>query len=189
MPPLTRITGVALLALLGATALYAQTPTSVQPVEYGPQGALVVIDDVRFGTQLRISDRHLALLDVRSITVMEPAAAMRLYGDSARRGAVVVQTGPESASPRAATPSRSPGVAPRIAPKELAPVAAWLELPPEKRPLLIVDGRPIGDPGTVQFDPDRIEAIEVVKGAAATELWGPLGGNGIVIVKSRPSGR
>lgn len=47
----------------------------------------------------------------------------------------------------------------------------------------MLDGRVLEDGAPVQqIDPDRIDSIEVLKGAAAVERYGPRAANGVVLI-------
>lgn len=51
-------------------------------------------------------------------------------------------------------------------------------------PLLVLDGVPV-EKLDVNFNPDNVEAITVLKDAAATSLYGSMAANGIIIIESR----
>jgi TonB-dependent SusC/RagA subfamily outer membrane receptor len=62
-------------------------------------------------------------------------------------------------------------------------------LPLASRPLFVVDGvvQPRKDSGNAIPDvsPDRIDRIEVLKGVAATSLYGTDGANGVILVYTK----
>jgi len=55
-------------------------------------------------------------------------------------------------------------------------------------PLIIVDGVIMSDPKTSmkELDPNRIEAVEVLKGSAAEASYGSRATNGVVIITTKP---
>jgi TonB-dependent SusC/RagA subfamily outer membrane receptor len=53
------------------------------------------------------------------------------------------------------------------------------------QPLLIVDGVRQPQEALKRLAPDAIQSIEVIKGAAATKLYGPDGANGVIVVTSK----
>jgi TonB-dependent SusC/RagA subfamily outer membrane receptor len=53
------------------------------------------------------------------------------------------------------------------------------------QPLLIVDGVRQPPEALKRLAPDAIQSIEVIKGAAATKLYGPDGANGVIVVTSK----
>ena len=56
------------------------------------------------------------------------------------------------------------------------------------RPLIIVDGVPLRDGGDVNdIQPDQIERIDVLKGAAARDGYGDIGADGVVLITTRPT--
>jgi TonB-dependent SusC/RagA subfamily outer membrane receptor len=55
-----------------------------------------------------------------------------------------------------------------------------------EQPLIIVDGVISQDRAILkQLDPNRIESITILKGTAATELYGPQGANGVIQIKTK----
>lgn len=70
---------------------------------------------------------------------------------------------------------------------ESAPVSVLA--PAATRPftgLLFVDGVLIERGDLKDIPPDRIESVEVVKGAAAITRWGPKGANGVILITTKP---
>jgi TonB-dependent SusC/RagA subfamily outer membrane receptor len=57
------------------------------------------------------------------------------------------------------------------------------------QPLFVLDGRVLENGVAVeQIDPNRIENIEVLKGAAAVERFGPRAANGVVLITLKQPG-
>ena len=58
---------------------------------------------------------------------------------------------------------------------------------PAPQPLIIIDGRltTMGTAELEQFDPNTIESIEMIKGAAALTLYGERGRNGVIYVTTK----
>lgn len=52
-------------------------------------------------------------------------------------------------------------------------------------PLYVVDGMPVSSDVLVSLNPNDIEAVSVLKDAAATSIYGARGANGVVIIKTR----
>jgi TonB-dependent SusC/RagA subfamily outer membrane receptor len=65
---------------------------------------------------------------------------------------------------------------------------------PRPAPIFIVDGQeveiPLGPTGVLDFPipPDSIASVEVVKGAAATKLYGARGAHGVVVITTKGRG-
>jgi TonB-dependent SusC/RagA subfamily outer membrane receptor len=53
------------------------------------------------------------------------------------------------------------------------------------QPLLIVDGVRQPQEALKRLAPDAIQSIEVIKGPAATKVYGPDGANGVIVVTSK----
>jgi len=56
---------------------------------------------------------------------------------------------------------------------------------PNSNPLYIIDGVPINGNPNIYININDIETITVLKDAAAAAIYGGLGGNGVIIIKSR----
>lgn len=52
-------------------------------------------------------------------------------------------------------------------------------------PLYVIDGFPIENPDNNAINPDDIEAIEVLKDASATAIYGARGANGVIIITTK----
>lgn len=52
-------------------------------------------------------------------------------------------------------------------------------------PLYVVDGMPVSSAVMVSLNPNDIEAVSVLKDAAATSIYGARGANGVIIIKTR----
>lgn len=53
------------------------------------------------------------------------------------------------------------------------------------RPLFVIDGFPMENPDNSLIDPDNIEAIDILKDASATALYGARGSNGVVVITTK----
>ena len=77
----------------------------------------------------------------------------------------------------------SPGDAPKIIIRGLSSVQT------DKRTLFVVDGVPYafdeGEEGEIKLAPSDIEDISVLKGSAATAIYGARGANGVVIITTK----
>ena len=58
-----------------------------------------------------------------------------------------------------------------------------------KPPLVIVDGKEQKDGVLESLDPNTVESISILKGTAATSVYGEKGKNGVVIVKTKAASR
>ncbi|WP_316816961.1 TonB family protein [Pedobacter nyackensis] len=56
---------------------------------------------------------------------------------------------------------------------------------PEHEPLYILDGKPIDAATMATLDPNNIEAIDVLKSASATALYGLKGVNGVILITTK----
>ncbi|GAB2869774.1 hypothetical protein GCM10027044_34760 [Hymenobacter ruber] len=61
-------------------------------------------------------------------------------------------------------------------------IACASTIPAGREPLFIVDGRPIEGLDLKSIVPDDIDRIEVLKGNAATALYGSRGANGVILI-------
>jgi TonB-dependent starch-binding outer membrane protein SusC len=55
----------------------------------------------------------------------------------------------------------------------------------DNSPLFVIDGFPIENPDNNSINPDEIEAIEVLKDASATAIYGARGANGVILVTTK----
>ena len=93
---------------------------------------------------------------------------MKLVGLTCALGIVLVAGG---CAKRLPTP-------PKTAPRPIAPSQVS-----SAQPLFVVDGRVLENGSEVnEIDPNRIERVEVLKGAAAVERFGSRGANGVVLI-------
>lgn len=53
------------------------------------------------------------------------------------------------------------------------------------QPLLIVDGVRMPQEALKRLAPEAIQSIEVIKGAAASKVYGPDGANGVIVVTTK----
>ena len=53
---------------------------------------------------------------------------------------------------------------------------------PRAQPLFVVDGRVLDPDAAREIDVNRIDRVEVVKGAAAVERFGARGANGVILI-------
>jgi TonB-dependent SusC/RagA subfamily outer membrane receptor len=119
---------------------------------------VVVVDDVIVGTGHEFRNDALRSLDIESVEVLKGAAAAPFVN-----GLVVVRT--DRSASRAAI------------------LEAARATNAERKPLIIVDGVLIT--GAVDVTSDRIEAVEVLKGAAAARLYGERAANGVIIIRTK----
>jgi len=76
----------------------------------------------------------------------------------------------------------SGGCAERLTAPQQASVRTVSSPAPHGQPLFVVDGRILERSAATDIDPNRIERVEVLKGAAAVERFGPQGANGVVLI-------
>ena len=53
------------------------------------------------------------------------------------------------------------------------------------QPLLIVDGIPVDEESMSLMNPSEIESVSVLKGIAATTIYGAAGGNGVIVINTK----
>lgn len=53
------------------------------------------------------------------------------------------------------------------------------------QPLIVIDGVPMGDGAAADINPDDIESTTLLKGGAATALYGSRGGNGVILYTTK----
>lgn len=131
---------------------------------------IVITGTVTATTQKKLG-YSLAKLDESDMRVPSPNALSQLQGKVP--GALIVQ------------PSGRPGASPAIVlrgPKSLNAAGR------QQGPLLIVDGA-ILNAGTQDINPHDIESIEVIKGAAASTLYGSRAGAGVISITTKSGSR
>lgn len=76
----------------------------------------------------------------------------------------------------------SGGCAPRVpAPQPAPSSSAAAPAAQSAQPIIVIDGRVfVGAPNTI--DPAHIDRVEVLKGAAAVDRYGPGAANGVVLI-------
>jgi len=76
----------------------------------------------------------------------------------------------------------SGGCAERLtAPPEATAMRSAIAPNPRAAPLFVVDGR-VMESGAADINPNRIEHVEVLKGAAAVQAYGARAVNGVVVI-------
>lgn len=63
-----------------------------------------------------------------------------------------------------------------------------INVPADKQPLYIVDGKPASDIEIKKIAPENIESINVLKDSASRVIYGPKAKNGVVLITLKPSG-
>lgn len=169
-----------LLAVVALATPAAQVQAQANPpaaaVQQKPVGALIVIDDIVIGNGfiLALDARDLDALNVISYEIVKKDVAVRLYGDRARDGAVIIRT---------ARPADAAAVVASAG-------AEWSALPPAvSQPFMVVDGVVLGRSSAANIDrfvdKDNIESIEVIKGAAAEAAYGSAAASGVITIKTK----
>jgi TonB family protein len=144
-------------------------PPSVKIRSADGKSPLIVVDGV-------IKDIDVEYLDpetIASINVIKDKTAIDKYGDKGKDGVVEVATkkGIQSSIKES-----------NIKVKMYSPDS--MRLKGGKEPLIIVDGV-IMDISMNSFDPNSIESITVLKDQSATALYGDIGKNGVILVKTK----
>jgi TonB-dependent SusC/RagA subfamily outer membrane receptor len=119
---------------------------------------------------------HLTPENIESTKVLKGDAAVERYGEDAKHGAVVIgtKTGVVVEGRRAGAPV-DPGAGETIR-------LGHTKLSQDSLPLFVIDGEPLprGSSSLEEIDPNQIDRINVLKGAAATEAYGAEGEHGVV---------
>jgi TonB-dependent SusC/RagA subfamily outer membrane receptor len=156
--------------LVSAPVSAQQTPVQTAQVA---KGALLVIDDVVIGegVLMGLNLKDLESLNIISFEIVKKELATRLYGQRGSDGAIVIRTRPEGTA----------------GPPAKLPLQVTVNGNLASSPLMIVDGVAVGYSTQLggMIDKKRIESIEVVKGAAATKLYGEHATNGVVMIKTK----
>jgi TonB-dependent SusC/RagA subfamily outer membrane receptor len=76
----------------------------------------------------------------------------------------------------------SGGCAERLTAPQEASVRTVSSPAPLAEPLFVVDGQILERGAATDINPNRIERVEVLKGAAAVERYGSRGANGVVLI-------
>ena len=148
---------------------------------------LLIVDGVVVGGGATAAEviTRLAPDAIESIEVIKGPAALELYGARATGGVIVMRTKANAAAN--ATPLTEQQ-------------RQWTELlkqlrtetqpeTPKPQPLFVIDGIIVGRGVDMQgLDTtlkDRIERIEVLKGAAAVNAYGPAAANGVIVITTK----
>ncbi|MFV0537881.1 MAG: M56 family metallopeptidase [Dysgonomonas sp.] len=108
--------------------------------------------------------------DIDNISVLKDDAAVRLYGEEARRGVILINTKQAKWGLKSATVI-----------KEKVPVYNMNY----DNYLLIIDGKEVSPEIMKQVGPDKIESISIVKDKSSTEIYGDKGKYGTIIITTR----
>ncbi|HKP74940.1 MAG TPA: TonB-dependent receptor plug domain-containing protein [Longimicrobiaceae bacterium] len=76
----------------------------------------------------------------------------------------------------------SGGCAEQLTAPQQASVRTTSSPAPRAEPLFVVDGKIVDGGVAIDINPNRIENVEVLKGAAAVERYGSRGVNGVVLI-------
>jgi TonB-dependent SusC/RagA subfamily outer membrane receptor len=93
---------------------------------------------------------------IESVNVLKDAAATKLYGEKGKNGVIEIKTKPVAKIKTAGN-----------------------------EPLYVWDGLVITPQQVAAIDPNAIASIDVLKGEAATKLYGEKGKNGVVVIKTK----
>lgn len=148
---------------------------------------LVVIDGVVLGAGLSVRNLNVidGLFDISSIEIIREPRATQLYGARAAAGVLFIRTRDGQADSAAEQQRRWSVLLDRLGTERPVTTDA-----PSTAPLIIVDGVVIGRSGTVDIDilRDRIESVEIIKGAAAAALYGARAASGVIIITTKKEG-
>lgn len=108
--------------------------------------------------------------EIDNINVLKDAAAIKLYGEEAKNGVILINTKQAKNSAGSAT-----------AVKENVQV---LDLNSGKQ-LVILDGKEVSPEAIKLISPDKIESISVLKGKSSVEMYGDKGKYGVIIITSK----
>lgn len=122
--------------------------------------ALYVVDGVRMPADWKREALNPA--DIYQIEVFRGEEAMRLYGNEAEDGVVVITT---------------KSYHKELAQKPIDPLHVA-----NQEPLFVVDGMEISHDALNSLNPDRISSITVLKNESATAKYGDKGKNGVVLI-------
>lgn len=136
---------------------------------------LIIIDGVRHGFgKEKLED--LEPSQIASVTVLKGESATKKYGVEAKEGAIEVQTKAFDASQQ--TDSATSEI-----------VVRGTRSDAEQKPLFVIDGLMVGrsttDEEFKKLNPNDIESINVLKGAAATKKYQDLGTAGVVEITTK----
>ncbi len=151
----------------------APRPLEVRPVPPGPAGTVKAVPPVEVRPlPARPSPAPQAAPSVRALPARPPAAP-----DVPPSGFQVIPVPP--AAPPAAPPSA-------VIMGEDGAVRLRGPESSGNGPIVMVDGVILTDPDGLQsLDPERIQSVEVIKGAAAVRLYGSRAANGVVVVTTK----
>jgi bla regulator protein BlaR1 len=148
-----------LVVVIGSLAgLSAGARAQVRLPEPGtklPAASFVLVD----GREVSADNLHLlAPESIANVEVLKGAAAAAYYGERARDGVIIVNT--------------------KNAPPHDAAVDA-------DAPLYIIDGLQVTAGDGKQLLPVSIDSVEIIKGTAATRLYGEQARNGVIVIVTK----
>lgn len=107
--------------------------------------------------------------DIDNISVLKEESAIRLYGEKGKDGVILVTT-KESVKPKVKDSFTLRNI----------PVGAK-----ELTPLILLDGQEIDMETMKALDPNKIEAIAILKDESAIKTYGDKGKNGVIIIDTK----
>jgi TonB-dependent SusC/RagA subfamily outer membrane receptor len=146
------------------------------PPAGSPRRPLIIIDGVMASS--RLNPDTLDRLDIASVEVIKGTQAAALYGERARNGVILIATRAHDRSTGAPVQNAA------STSRELT-----LRAGKDAAPLIVVDGVVVGPSSEWQsgrlLDNENIESIEVIKGAAAAELYGARAASGVIVITTK----
>ena len=168
-------TGEAFLPGTGMSVVLGEGITAVVGVAGPPDEQLLIVDGVIAG--LSTDETASRIMSSSEVEVMRPLAGDHPGAVRFGRPILLISTRNAPGRPLAQA-SPAPGAAVFLYGRNATSMGAGAA------PLMILDGVIVasGDPG---ITPDRIDHIEIIKGAAAVELYGSRAANGIIRITTK----
>jgi len=108
--------------------------------------------------------------DIKSIEVLKGEEAIKRFGKKAKFGAILITT-------------KSAGEENKEEEKEEPEVEGVYEIREIKNELILLDGEAISEKEMEETEPESIKAIEIMKGEAATAIYGESGKDGVIMIR------
>ena len=102
---------------------------------------------------------------IESMTILKDETAMEIYGPEAKNGVILIQS--------------------KVDNKLSFDKMNLVNYSKENSPLYVVDGKIVLTTNKAELNPNKIESIDVLKGASAIELYGNQAENGAIIITSK----
>ena len=132
--------------------------------EISSKKPIIVVDGkpFRYNFELKENKLELSKSDIKKIEILKKEVGIRIYGDFAEGGVIVITTEIESNN----TTSKNTDIA-------------------NKNILFLVDGMEVTEETIKSIDPNDIESVDVIKNEAAKKLYSDKNYDGIIHVKMK----